>query len=398
MSNTIAQEKVRQAVEVLRERDIDCWLTFTRESDSSGEPALDLILGANVTWNSAFIITQGGDSIAIVGDGDMQAVQTIGSFQEVIGYTQGIKRPLVDTLRRLNPRHIALNYSLDNVAADGLTHGMYLLLCNLLEDTEFPHRFVSSDPIVTAVRGRKTPAEIEAIGKAIAVAEKILDEVSTHIKPGMSELDIFRWFHQRMEFYQVEPAWFAASCPGVYCGPDSPTGHAFPEADIILQGGQTLVVDFGVKVEGYCCDLQRTWYVLKPGETAAPPRVQRAFQDMLAILEAGEKVIRPGITGVEVDTPMRQVIADRGYPEWGYAMGHEIGRSAHDGSLVLGPKWERYGSSVLLPLEVGNCFAVECGIKLPDVGMFNFEQNILVTETGFQYLSTKQEELLYITG
>ena len=396
--HSIPCEKVQQAVEILEEKNIDCWITFTRESDLSGEPSLNLILDSNVTWLSAFIVTKSGESIAIVGHGDVQAMETIGSFEKVIGYTQGFKDPFVDTLKRLNPHEIALNYSLDNVSSDGLTHGMYLLLCDLLEGTDFPNRFISADPVVLAVRGRKTPSEVEAIKAAVQATEKILDEIPSYIKPGMSELDIFNWVKSRMEFYEVEPSWDANYDPGVYAGPDSPLGHCFPEDSLLLQPGHTLVLDFGLKVNGYCSDLQRTWYVLKDGETEAPPHVQKTFKDMLAILEAGEQVIKPGVTGADVDTPMRQVITDRGYPEWGYAMGHEIGRSAHDGSICLGPEWQRYGSSVLVPLEEGNCFAVECGIKLEGVGFFHFEQDVLVTKDGMEYLSSKQTELHYIKG
>jgi Xaa-Pro aminopeptidase len=239
---------------------------------------------------------------------------------------------------------------------------------------------------------------VEAIKAAVQATEKILDEIPSYIKPGMSELDIFNWVKSRMEFYEVEPSWDANYDPGVYAGPDSPLGHCFPEDSLLLQPGHTLVLDFGLKVNGYCSDLQRTWYVLKDGETEAPPHVQKTFKDMLAILEAGEQVIKPGVTGADVDTPMRQVITDRGYPEWGYAMGHEIGRSAHDGSICLGPEWQRYGSSVLVPLEEGNCFAVECGIKLEGVGFFHFEQDVLVTKDGMEYLSSKQTELHYIKG
>jgi carbon storage regulator CsrA len=51
---------------------IDCWLTFARETSQVHDPAIDLILGFGVTWDSAFLITRTGEAIAIVGrfDGD----------------------------------------------------------------------------------------------------------------------------------------------------------------------------------------------------------------------------------------------------------------------------------------------------------------------------------------
>lgn len=81
--HNIPREKVQQAIEILQEKDIDCWITFTRESDLSGEPSLSLILDSNVTWLSAFIVTKSGESIAIVGHGDVQAVETIRSSRKL---------------------------------------------------------------------------------------------------------------------------------------------------------------------------------------------------------------------------------------------------------------------------------------------------------------------------
>lgn len=396
MTTSIPQEKVAQAKEILKEKGIDCWVTFTRESDMSGEPCLDLILDSNVTWLSAFLVFSSGKSVAIVGKGDVQAVKVIGSFDEVIGYTQGMRDSLLEVLKRFDPETIALNYSRDNVSSDGLTHGMYLLFTEMLSGTPFRDRLISSDPLVLPLRGRKTEAEVKALRRAVEMTEKILDEVPANIKPGMSEREIFNWVKERMHYYGVEPSWDPQYDPGVYCGPDSPLGHCFPDENILLEKGQTLVLDFGLKVDGYSSDLQRTWYVLQDNETQAPAEIQKTFQDMLAILEAGEKVIKPGIKAYEVDTVMRQVISKRGYGEWEYGMGHEIGRSAHDGSITLGPQWERYGESVKIPLEEGNCFAVECGIKMEGVGFFHFEQDIRVTQGGMEYLSTKQEELFYI--
>ena len=54
----IVKEKVKQAARLLEENDIDCWITFVRESEMNGDPTLDLILGSGVTWHSAFIITR----------------------------------------------------------------------------------------------------------------------------------------------------------------------------------------------------------------------------------------------------------------------------------------------------------------------------------------------------
>jgi len=52
--------KVKQAVETLRKFDIDCWITFARESQINGDQTLALLVSSAVTWHSAFIISKDG--------------------------------------------------------------------------------------------------------------------------------------------------------------------------------------------------------------------------------------------------------------------------------------------------------------------------------------------------
>jgi len=86
------------------------------------------VVGAGVVRNSAFLFGSGGERIAIVANFDTSAIRARGVFREVVGYDEDIRGPLLATLGRLDPRKIGLNYSPDDVTADGLTHGHWLLL------------------------------------------------------------------------------------------------------------------------------------------------------------------------------------------------------------------------------------------------------------------------------
>src|SRR5688572_17535856 len=124
----LIREKLDQAVAILNELGIDAWMTFVRETSLTLDPALDLILGMDMVWQSAFIVTRNNQRIAIVGKHDAENVRQLAAYTEVIPYLQGIRDPLVETLLNLNPNQIALNYSEDDVASDGLSHGLMLLL------------------------------------------------------------------------------------------------------------------------------------------------------------------------------------------------------------------------------------------------------------------------------
>lgn len=117
---TLIQEKAQQAIAILKELEIDVWLTFVRETSGVRDPVLDLLIGPNdLTWQSALIFTRHGDRIAIVGNLEKDAVARLGIFDDILGYDNAISNLLRTTLARLNPDRIAVNTSQNNVHADG---------------------------------------------------------------------------------------------------------------------------------------------------------------------------------------------------------------------------------------------------------------------------------------
>ena len=162
---TIVQEKLGQAAEILREHDVDLWLTFVRETSLTSDPCLDLIAGVYSAWQGAFLVSASGERVAIVGRFDESSVEQIGAY-EVVGYDESIRPALREAVERLAPRSIALNYSTSDPAADGLTHGLWLELQKTFDGTPFAERFTSSEAIVNALRGRKSPEEVERVRAA----------------------------------------------------------------------------------------------------------------------------------------------------------------------------------------------------------------------------------------
>lgn len=395
MSTTLVQEKVEQAIGILRELNVDLWLTFTRESNANGDPVLPLIYGHDLTWQSALVLTASGERIAILGAYEAETARRTGAYPTIIPYHESIKAPLLETLARLNPAQIALNYSLNDVHADGLPHGLYQVLLGYLEGTPWEDRLISAEKIHSALRGRKTPEEVRRIRRAIEIAGEIFRATFDYAKPGTTEKQISDFMHRMVDDRGLKPAWEAEHCPIVDAGPDSPVGHVGP-SDIQLQPGHLLHLDFGVKWEDYCSDNQRVAYVLRPGESQAPQAVQRAFSTVLKAIEAAVSAMRPGVRGVEVDNAARQVVTAAGYPEYKYGTGHHLGRTVHDGAGMLAPLWDRYGETPNYPLEAGNVFTVEPGVAVPGYGYIGIEEVVLVTEDGAEYLSTPQQELILL--
>jgi len=390
---TLVQEKVRQSIEILKEKEIDVWMTFVRETSGVRDPVLNFILGpTDLTWESALIHTRSGERIAIIGRLEAEAVERLGVYQTVTAYDKGVSQPLRETLDRLNPQQIAVNYSPNNVHADGLTHAMYLKLKEYLKETPFAERLISAEGIISSMRGRKTSVEVEKIRQAVRITNEIFDNTFEHIRVGMTEIEIAGHMQALLNEKGVEFAWPRESNPAVNSGPDSPVGHSGP-TEIKVEAGHLLHFDFGVKFEGYCSDIQRMVYILRPGENDAPEEVKRGFATIRAAIENLRAALKPGVKGVEMDMIARNTVVKAGYPEYMYGTGHQLGRVAHDGGALLGPLWEKYGEQPNQRVEAGNVYTIEPGLAVPGFGYMGLEEDVLVTNKGAEYLGPPQQTL-----
>jgi Xaa-Pro aminopeptidase len=390
----LVHEKIEQARNILNEEKIDLWLTFVRESEVNPDPALDLILGANCTWQSAFIVPARGEAVAIVGSLDAARIRETGGY-EVVGYTKSIQESLVERLGRFEPGKIAVNYSENDNMADGLSHGMFLMLTRYLEGTPFASRFVSSESLMAKLRGRKSSEEVRRIKKNVDLTEVLFGRVSAVMKPGMTEKDVAAFLLSETDAAGVETSWERELCPSVFTGPDSAGAHAGP-TDRRIEKGHVLNIDFGTRSERYCSDLQRTWYFLRDGERTAPGEVTRAFAAIVDSIALAAEKIRPGMEGRAVDALARGYITGKGYDEFPHALGHQVGQKTHDGAGLLCPEWERYGTLPYLTVEENQVYTLEPRITIPGYGVATAEEIIVVRKNGGEFLSRPQREVFLV--
>jgi Xaa-Pro aminopeptidase len=127
-----------------------------------------------------------------------------------------------------------------------------------------------------------------------------------------------------------------------------------------------------------------------------PQEVAHAFDTVRDAIARASEALRPGRTGAEIDAVARRFVSERGYPEFMHALGHQLGRAAHDGGTLLGPRWERYGASVDGYIEAGNVFTLELHVPTASYGQVSLEEDVLVTETGCEFLSTPQREVVCV--
>ena len=134
---------VSDALSILNEKNIEMWITFVRESAYSKDPVMDIIVGTNVTWESAFTICRDGSHSAIIGSLDTANMKAQGIFEDITGYVKSIKEPLLNLISSKKPNTIAVNFSKNSNIADGLSYGMYLILLDYLKGTGYSEKLIS---------------------------------------------------------------------------------------------------------------------------------------------------------------------------------------------------------------------------------------------------------------
>ena len=395
MDTTIQREKLEQAVGILDEQNIDCWLTFVRESEETPDPIQRLTVGQDVTWQSAFLVSRAGRRIAIVGGPDGAIARQIGLYPDVRTYDESVVPVLRQALRELDPRIIAINYSPSDVSSDGLSHGMYLQLISALARTPYRQRLVSAAPLIGPLRSRKTPAEQARMREAIAITEELFAQVTAFLAPGRTERQVGELLHGELRRRGLGSSWAWEECPIVNAGAASEAGHAGP-TDLAMRPGDLIHLDFGVKHEGYCSDMQRMWYLRGTGADREPPDdVRQAFAACVAAIEAGRKQLRAGAIGWQVDAAARVSLTEAGYPEYKHALGHSVGIACHDGGPLLGPRWPRYGDTVQRPIERDAIYTLELGTSTSR-GYVGLEDEVLVSARGARFISHAQTDLICV--
>ena len=391
-SKEIVEQKLQQAAAVLPSLGVDLWVTFVQETSSGAERVFSYISPGHFTWDSVILVTPEGRPTVICGRLDQQDFEESGLFEEVITFVQDFEEPFLQYLGVLKPRRVAVNYSLQDASADGITHGRFLQLEGMLKEAVPGVEIVSAESIIGALISQKSALELASIQRAVDITVEILAEIHSFLRPGLKEKEVYDFVNGRIAHRGLTPSFETL----VFSG-DRGAGMGHGTAtDNPIQPGDLLHVDMGVFVDGYASDMQRTWYVLKPGEERAPDAAQKGFDTIVkAIVSTGE-ILTPGRQGVDLDNISRSIVTGAGYPEYPHALGHQVGRHVHDGGGLLGPAWARYKNTPFIPLAENQVFTLEPSLNVPGFGAIGLEEDVVVTAEGARYMAKPQREMWYV--
>jgi len=253
-----------------------------------------------------------------------------------------------------------------------------LLEFNYVKSSAPEADYPDASGVLSGLRLRKDKAEVEAMRRAVKIAQDALDATIPWIKIGMTEKELAS--ELLMQLFKHGSEAEMPFAPIVSGGPNSANPHASP-IERKLQAGDLLVVDWGAAYDGYISDLTRTFAVGEVDEEYK--KIHKIVQDSNA---AGRAAAKPGIPCADVDKAARDVIERSGYGKYfTHRTGHGIGMEAHEEPYMRGDNIQ-----LLMP---GMAFTVEPGIYLPDRNGVRIEDNVVITEDGADVLSDMPREL-----
>lgn len=318
---------------------------------------------ANVTYSTGFF---GNDSWALITGSTVylltdsrytEQAQNQCPYCKIIERTAPITEAAADLLKKLSSvRVVAIENSTTLAAFEALKKNLDIRL-----------RIVSD--IIEPFRSCKDTGEVRAIAAAAKIAIQSLRKTIRYMKPGITENELAG----RLDFLIRKHGAINSFETIVAFGPNASRPHHQPGARK-LKENDTVLIDFGAKYKGYCCDLTRCFAIGK--STNLYKKIYMAVQEAQA---AAIKMVRDGAEKTKVDAVARDIIKEYGLPVYGHGTGHGLGLEVHE-EPVLSPNSKGR-------LKAGQIITIEPGVYIPGKLGVRIEDDVLVTGTGCRILT-----------
>lgn len=231
--------------------------------------------------------------------------------------------------------------------------------------------FVDIERDVLALRSVKTPGEIERLRAAERLNCEIWEDARRGFKAGMTELDMARTIRHMMIDRGEGEAFDTIVCVGA----NAAECHHVPDGTV-WNGRDPVLVDMGVKLDGYCSDMTRNIVPRRPS-----PLYRKVYDIVLKANLAAIAAVRPGLTCGRLDRVARRIIEEAGFGKcFGHSLGHGVGLEIHEA-----PSARKGDSTVLKP---GMLVTIEPGVYLEGNLGVRIEDLVLVTGSGCEVLSS----------
>jgi len=325
----------------------------------SGYTATDLSIAES---SGALLVPRQGTPLLLTDSRyQLQAEQEAAGFEVVL-----LRGSLLGALKKILPRNGIKKLAFES---HYMLHATAIKLIGLGQKQGIEMMPVGG--MLEKLRTRKSREEIQKIRQSVLLNEAVFRDIFANLQVGQTEREVATAIESTMMRKGAdEPAFHTI----VASGPNAALPHAVP-SDRLIQEGETIIIDMGLKLDGYCSDMTRTVVLGKTDKhTVRIIRLVRRAQ--LAAL----KTIKAGILARDADRAARQIINEAGFAEnFGHGLGHGVGLAVHEA-----PSVNRLRRNKLQP---GMVVTVEPGIYIPGWGGVRLENVVLVEEKGCSVLN-----------
>jgi Xaa-Pro aminopeptidase len=249
----------------------------------------------------------------------------------------------------------------------------------LLQDALAGAAFTTASAVTRQLRMRKDPEEVEALARAAAAIDGVVEQLAGLRWAGRSEQALARDIAQAVRDSHDECCFVI-----VASGPNAASPHHTATGRVI-RPGDAVVVDIGGRLDGYCSDTTRTLVVEEP-----PPGFQELYTLLHAAQLAGCAAVRPGVPAAAVDAACRDPITAAGHGElFLHRTGHGIGLEEHEDPWIVAGNDE--------PLEPGMAFSVEPGLYPQGRYGARIEDIVVCTPDGGRRLNRTSRDLRVVS-
>ena len=251
---------------------------------------------------------------------------------------------------------------------------------DLLESSTISKSFTDADDLLFSLRVQKTETEVDCIRHAVKIAEVALEKTLSNVSIGITEEEIAS--ELTIQLMKAGSGHELPFFPIVSSGPSAADPHAFP-TNKPLEPGEILLVDWGASNQAFFSDITRVFHV--PGKEINE-KLMEAFEVVREANRVGRNFAKPGVQAQDIDRKVRKIIIDSGFGEFFiHRTGHGLGVEVHE------PPYINEGDETIM--REGMVFTIEPGIYIPDLGGIRIEDDVLITKTGSESLTTISRDL-----
>ncbi|WP_456395573.1 M24 family metallopeptidase [Thermococcus sp.] len=241
-----------------------------------------------------------------------------------------------------------------------------------------PFEFYPLSSLVRELRMRKDKHEIEMMGHAAKVADRVFEEILSWDLLGMRERELAL----KVELALRELSDGISFPPIVASGENAANPHHEP-GNRRLRKGDIVILDYGARWKGYCSDITRTIALGKPDG-----RLVEIYGVVREAQENAFRAVGKGIKAGEVDRAARETTEKAGYGMYFiHRTGHGLGLDVHEEPYIA----QNSGTV----LENGMTFTIEPGIYIPGIGGVRIEDDVVVEGKG-RRLTKAERELIQL--